>query len=206
MLGAMTDMNSPKPIAIRPIVLVALLAVPILALTHCSTPVLRFADPQANVLALGILLLLPPLTALGLSLQLARHSAPGASVFIVVSLVVLAVSLVLAGFVALHGLFVLRDRGVDQSFLPLSSTPAGHGALVVYQTNGGATTSFGIVVRHELPLPLGLKLVRDVCDGYPADSASVTPVGHGHYVVTVHTYKGAPPVICNVYPKRLVFF
>jgi hypothetical protein len=63
----------------------------------------------------------------------------------------------------------------DGSFMPLRRLPLERGGrLVVYQTNCGATCSFGVVVRHERVLMPGvLLLVRNVFSRYGWDDARV---------------------------------
>jgi len=61
----------------------------------------------------------------------------------------------------------------DPSFERRQSVPTDYGVVAVYRTNGGAMTSFGIVVRQECRVLPGLWLVRPIANEYPADEAIV---------------------------------
>jgi len=74
------------------------------------------------------------------------------------------------------GLFSLVIDGVDGSFEPIGVHDFGGQRLVAYRTNGGATTSFGIVVRQELPIIPGVMLARSVYTVYPGHDVSISRV------------------------------
>lgn len=74
------------------------------------------------------------------------------------------------------GLFSLVIDGVDGSFEPIGVHNFGSQRLVAYRTNGGATTSFGIVVRQELPIIPGVMLARPVYSVYPGRDVSISRV------------------------------
>jgi hypothetical protein len=66
--------------------------------------------------------------------------------------------------------------GVDRSFEPIGVYDLGRQRLVAYRTNGGATTSFGIVVRQELPIIPGVMLARRVYAVYPGRDVSISRI------------------------------
>lgn len=74
------------------------------------------------------------------------------------------------------GLLTLVVDGVDGSFEPIGIHDFGGQRLVAYRTNGGATTSFGIVVRQELPIIPGVMLARSVYTVYPGSDVIISRV------------------------------
>ncbi len=74
------------------------------------------------------------------------------------------------------GLSLLVTHGVDASFEPISVHDFGDQRLIAYRTNGGATTSFGIVLRQELPIIPGVMLARPVYTVYPGHDVSISRV------------------------------
>jgi hypothetical protein len=72
---------------------------------------------------------------------------------------------------------VLLGRGVvfdDPSFSKVGEVPTPRGRVVVYRTNGGATTDWGVVVRHECAIiPRLLVIEHPLLSQYPAFDAHV---------------------------------
>ena len=79
--------------------------------------------------------------------------------------------------------------GDDPGFVRLHDTKAGRYHVVIYRTDGGATTAYGICVRQELPLRLGLRLVREIYRSYPADDATVDVLAPDTVRVTADNYR-----------------
>lgn len=82
----------------------------------------------------------------------------------------------------------VASTGVDYSFEPIAEIRGEHVSHRLYRTNGGATTAFGIVLRKEIPLPLGLKLVTLVRGYYPARDATLERLPSGQARLRVEPY------------------
>jgi hypothetical protein len=52
----------------------------------------------------------------------------------------------------------------DRSFARVAAVPTSRGTIVVYRTNGGALTSFGIVVRQQYTVFPGVLVVHNLAD------------------------------------------
>lgn len=95
------------------------------------------------------------------------------------------------GFFCLFASLELQSvvtAGVDTSFEPLAELRGEHMNHRVYRTNGGATTAYGIVLRRERPLLLGLKLVTVVRTYYPAHDATLERLPSGQARLSVGAY------------------
>ena len=72
----------------------------------------------------------------------------------------------------------LRD-GRDLGFAAFAQIPWQGSEVILYRTNGGATTDFGVVIRQERTLLPGVKVVRNLADFYHCCALSATPTGSG---------------------------
>jgi hypothetical protein len=140
-----------------------------IGLANDGCPVLRFSSQAAN-LAFGCVLLALPVFAPVLVLRLDAERLPRIVAALALTPFV-AFSLLLASFTG-SCYQDTRATGVDSSFEPIASLPLSRSQLRVYCTNGGATTDFGIVVRHEMRLLPGLLLVRNVFGEYHTTEAA----------------------------------
>ena len=64
-------------------------------------------------------------------------------------------------------------KDVDLSFEKIRQYVINDETYAIYRTNGGVLTSFGIVVRREEKVLLGLVQVKRICDCYPADDVQL---------------------------------
>jgi hypothetical protein len=140
----------------------------VLGMLNFSTPVLRLTWPQANAFAFAVLQLIPFIL-----LFLVLSADPFSERVLLIVLLLPAVAF--GGFAGSCSIIDCETmgRGKDPSFEPIEEVPVSAGRLVVYRTNGGATTSFGIAVRQECQLLPGLRRVRPVWGLYPAYSARI---------------------------------
>jgi hypothetical protein len=67
--------------------------------------------------------------------------------------------------------------GADLSFERINAMKTPRGAIGVYRTNGGATTSYGIVLRQECQIAPGILVVRNVGREYPAHTVQLENLG-----------------------------
>jgi hypothetical protein len=85
-------------------------------------------------------------------------------------------------------LWDIVETGSDSSFEPIAQQPSRGVIYRLYRTNGGATTSFGLVLRKERVLVPGLKLVRNLRRYYPAYEGRFEAVADGRLRLVVEPY------------------
>jgi hypothetical protein len=75
--------------------------------------------------------------------------------------------------------------------------PTPRGSVVVYRTDGGATTSFGIVVRLQCTLIPGVLVVRELENRYPALEGRVEQLDSAKVRIIIPSYRddGTPPPV-----------
>jgi hypothetical protein len=89
----------------------------------------------------------------------------------------------------------IKKQGVDYSFEKIDSLRVNDKNYVLYRTNGGATTAYGLVLRSEKEFISGINVVRAIYNKYKASESSLTLLGgkqtemeiqpHGIDVVTI---------------------
>ena len=89
--------------------------------------------------------------------------------------------------------------GFDPSHAPVSSFQISKSRITVYRTNGGATTSFGVVARHERYILPGIAIVRRIYTAYPGYDAVVTDLGNGQARIVSPPYSER-----RSYPHELI--
>jgi hypothetical protein len=88
-------------------------------------------------------------------------------IFWTLGLLPLGLVAVLSGLVSLFALvFPLAKDRVQTIDLGLTT-------IAAYRTNGGATTSFGMIVRQEMRVLPGVLLIRELAHEYPAESVLI---------------------------------
>jgi hypothetical protein len=126
---------------------------------------LRFESPRLNYLFFGIALLCP--WFIDFQVILNKHDVIANTfgwTLRTLSIPLFAIWL----FIVVIGLPDVITRDVDYSFEPVQSIEIEGKHYQVYRTNGGATTSFGIVVREQTKLLPGLFYEKEVYAEYPA--------------------------------------
>jgi len=116
-------------------------------LNMLDTPVeIRFSSTQYNYLFVMVLCVLLPLsiflTSFTLNKRSNKYAGIGLSVFLV-----FPCSLVY--YFSSDSFEDIDRNGVDISFEKINEIKAGGSSYCLYRTNGGATTSFGLVLRKE---------------------------------------------------------
>ena len=176
--------------------LVALGVLVLVGLVNAGYPMLRFSMQSANFAFMSLLLASPVLAPfLVLSLD-AEPLAKNTAALALMPLVLM--SLILA---SINGSDYLeaRARGWDTSFEPVASLKLSDATVTAYQTDGGATTDYGIVVRHERILLPGLLLVRNVFAHDHATGASLRALGPHRVEITVPGITSAVDLDPHVY-------
>jgi hypothetical protein len=183
------------------LVLAACAAMFLLGIANFFTPVIRLSSPLANHVTFLAILLLPWVVV-----ALASLVRP---VWLAVAVGTLGVATgiasgVLAILVAFSTYSTWTD-GRDQSFLSVSEVRTDAGVVRAYETNGGATTDYGLVVRQERAIFPGVLLVKNVYDEYHARGGRVEMVGPDR--VLVHPQRdGVLAEGTEIRVRKLVWF
>jgi len=127
---------------------------------------IRFVDTAKNYLFVMVLSILLPISILTWSLN--RASKLKKVNGIIISLI-LVIPCYFVATVASSNFEDIKNNGVDYSFEKINKLQINDNNYVLYRTNGGATTSFGLVLRFEKPFIKGLKFVKVI---YSKDKAS----------------------------------
>ncbi|AGB20268.1 hypothetical protein Thethe_02705 [Thermoanaerobacterium thermosaccharolyticum M0795] len=80
----------------------------------------------------------------------------------------------LVAFIILIGIFTVN---ANEAFMPIQKVQINSNFIVVYRTNGGATTDYGIVVRQEKEIVKGVLLVKDLYRKYHMYDVSIKKLG-----------------------------
>lgn len=87
----------------------------------------------------------------------------------------------------------LADNAFEPGFDRTHHIELGWTQVAAYQTNGGATTSFGMNVRQERRLFPGVLLVRELANVYPAYSVTIERPSNRIIRLTFPPYDGRRP-------------
>jgi hypothetical protein len=77
---------------------------------------------------------------------------------------------------------LIRENGYDPSFEWVREIVVEDYTIDTYRINGGAMTSYSVIVRQEKRLGLGLKLVKNI---YIQDNAGDVEIEWDNHVVTI---------------------
>jgi hypothetical protein len=177
----------------------------VLLMANWLYPVLRLSHPLANQLLFGLSLLLP-VVAFREALYIPSGSRRTGAMLGLLPVLLLSSLLLLP--VAMCSAITISEGGVDPSYVPVRSHSLGASQVRAFRTNGGATTSFGIVLVHELRLLPGLLLVRPLGGMYPAYDAELQLAAPNILEARFHPYGESRPTSDSIrYPlKRYVYW
>lgn len=169
-----------------------------MAVLNWQYPFLRLANHWANE-AVAVLACAIPLVLLGAGVtRVMRWPNLWAALLLSVGMGVLCLPFLLVG---LFRAFTLppHDNAQDKAFEEVAQVGE---QVAVYRTNGGATTAYGIVVRHERQVLPGVLLVKNIFVQYRLAHVSCQLTGPRL------TVRRAPagPVLADVALKRFVYF
>jgi len=100
----------------------------------------------------------------------------------------LSIPFILYSLFACVALVMVIRHGTDPSFQSIAELGSRGAVYRVYRTDGGAATSFGIVLRREQLLVPGVKLVSVVQNFYPAGNATLKRLPSGFFRLSVDAY------------------
>lgn len=132
---------------------------------------LRFEKIKYNYQFVIFLCFLLPLSVFLTSLTLEKRP----STYLGLGLsIALALPCALVCFFATSDIKSINEVGRDASFERISEVSVEDSHYRLYRTNGGATTSFGLVLRKETTLIEGLNVVKVIFAKYKASEGSLT--------------------------------
>lgn len=154
----------------------ALMLVFVMAWWNWREPMLRFSWLPLNDFALLAALLLP-VVSLRLAWRVSNRPLRWTtlSVLALPALIGIPLSLLIA-----FSLVMEFEDEKHSSFETVRRVPTEHHDVAVYNWHGGATASSGVVVRHELELVPGIRLVRNIYHAYPAHDVRLDLLPNGH--------------------------
>jgi hypothetical protein len=167
-------------------------------------PAIRFSSPLVNfVIGSALAFVLPWGAARMLWSAGRRHWSRVIRVCIVALLIPYSL-IALVG--SAMSAFAFRG-GHDLSFDRVAELPWDGTFVRLYRTDGGATTDYGIVVRHERGIVPGIMLVRTLDLFYPCASLDLAATGYGVRLEHKRSYCEAFSATHRDYAlKRFVYF
>ncbi len=172
----------------RPILLTALMGVWAAVVVNWRSPAVRLSVGWMNPLAFLLAMTLPSMCLV--LVWIVRR--PAVRRFDSVLRVLVTLVCVPAGLVSVPPMLLavldLAFGGVAHD--PIGRVAAGDTRVVVYRTDGGATTAFGILVRQERTIVPGVLRVAELASAYRASEAHVELLGPHRIRLTI---KGRRP-------------
>lgn len=170
----------------RVAVIVTSIIMLVCALNMIDLPVeLRFEKAQYNYLFVMVLCVALPLSIFVTSFLLKERWKTFLGVGLSLALVLPSL---LTYYFASSGYEEIRDKGVDTSFEKITEVQVGHSTLRLYKTNGGATTSYGLVARKETRLLRGLNVVEVLFSKYKASQGAFKVVDEHSVELEIQPY------------------
>lgn len=82
----------------------------------------------------------------------------------------------------------VAKAGKDLSFEQINEVRVDGASYRLYRTNGGATTSFGLVLRKEIPFIKGLKIVKIIFSKNKASESTLSVVNESTLQMNIEPY------------------
>jgi hypothetical protein len=132
-------------------------------------PVLRFSWPLANEVVGLILALLLPWGAVVMVFRIGRSWSRTVAILAGIPLLLYSALVFFASLLTWP----------EDAFKQMTEVSWGASEVRLYRLNGGATTDYAMVVRHERTLLPGVRIVRNIENRYGCGALSVTPLPDG---------------------------
>tara|TARA_Y100001956_G_scaffold81081_1_gene97714 strand:+ start:35 stop:592 length:558 start_codon:yes stop_codon:yes gene_type:complete len=146
---------------------------------------LRFADAKNNYFVVMLLAISLPLSAFLFSLCRETKSIRTTGLFISVFLVF---PCFIVAMFASWDYERIKAEGVDYSFEEINRLKFNNSNYVLYRTNGGATTSYSLVLRLEKKLGFGLNLVNVIYSKYKASESTLEFIDNNQIKMQIQPY------------------
>ncbi|PHS20497.1 MAG: hypothetical protein COA86_00685 [Kangiella sp.] len=146
---------------------------------------LQFENPSSNYLFVMMLCILLPLSILlwGILAKTKNRKIAG----IILSVLIAFPSGIIYFFVSSNYENVL-STGIDSSFEKIDEVTVGDSWYKLYRTNGGATTAYGLVLRKENKLFLGIKTVENIYSKYKAYESTLKVLSQNELLMIIKPY------------------
>ena len=146
---------------------------------------IRFVDPSSNYLFVMVLAVLIPISTF---LWSAFREGTFNKVFSFIVSFCLLLPCYLVFTVAGLDYADIRKEGVDSSFEEINKIQVNENNYILYRTNGGATTSFGLVLRVEKEVTANLKVVNVIYSKYKASDSTLKLVDNEKIEMRIQPY------------------
>ncbi|QZO14985.1 hypothetical protein [Pseudoalteromonas piscicida] len=146
---------------------------------------LRFSAPQHNYLFVMILAIILPASVLLWSLF--RHTKLLKVSGFLVALAAAVPSFIVFIFAA-GDYSEIKRSGVDHSFAELNRLNVNDDSYVLYRTDRGATTSYGLVLRLEREIGFGIHAVKVVHSKYKAAEGQLELLSESQIKMQIQPY------------------
>ena len=146
---------------------------------------LRFKNPSSNYFFVMMLCILLPLSILlwGILAKTKNRKIAG----IILSVLISFPSGV-TYFFASRDYDNILFTGTDSSFEKLDEVTVGESWYRLYRTNGDATTSYGLVLRKENKLFLGIETVKNIYSKYKASEGKLKVLNKNELLLRIKPY------------------
>ncbi|TOG07997.1 hypothetical protein CGJ08_23930 [Vibrio parahaemolyticus] len=135
---------------------------------------LRFSDAHLNYYFITMLCVLLPIV---LFFKMLISGYKSNYLVALISSGVLGLGCLVVGNFAYLDAAEIKKSNIDLSFEKIDEIRHGNTFFRLYRTNGGATTSYGLILRSESKDLFGVKLVDEIFSKYKASEAEMTLVG-----------------------------
>ena len=146
---------------------------------------LRFLNTKYNYLFVMILAISLPISVFFWSML--RDSKSAKIIGVIIS-ICLAFPCYLTFTFASFDYVDIKNKGIDYSFEEINRLNVSNKSYVLYRTNGGATTSFGLVLRMEKEIALGIKVINVIYSKYEASESSLELTGDYQIKMEIQPY------------------
>lgn len=146
---------------------------------------IRFEDSANNYLFVMVLSVLLLVSFLIWSLNRATKYAKGNGIF--VSLILIIPCYIVIFFAQLQYVDI-KSSGIDKSFEVIDKLNVNSNNYVLYRTNGGATTSFGLALRLEKQFMTGLNVVKEIYSRNKSSEGTLKLAEENRIILQIQPY------------------
>jgi hypothetical protein len=128
------------------------------SIANMVNPILRFQNRRLSLLYIALIMLIPIYFTIK-SFKIKRLML---KVLSILSTGVLSFFSLIVLFMLFINIGMIDDMGNDPSFEWWEEIVVDEYTIDTYRINGGAMSSYGVLIRQEKPIGFGLKLVKDI--------------------------------------------
>ena len=146
---------------------------------------LRFENTKYNYLFTSILCILLPSLIFISSFTFSKKL----KVIGIISSLILSIPCAVTFLFTSNSFKQIHTKGIDLSFEKIKEIELNDSKYRLYRTNGGATTSFGLVLRKETLLIKGINIVEVMFYKYKASESSLTLINEQAIELRIEPYQ-----------------